>query len=80
MGHSRVKTANESHWNSPDKNPAQAGEYRAALEPANAGLGARRWWNGNGWSRPYGADWPEATKERCRSERGDFSPYWLPNG
>ncbi|EEF22512.1 conserved hypothetical protein [Ricinus communis] len=79
MGHSRVTTASESHWNPPHTWPTAVGEYRSALEPANAGPGSRRWWNGKRWSRPYGVDWPEALKAKCRAESGEFAPYWLPN-
>ncbi|GBG14523.1 uncharacterized protein NMK_2122 [Novimethylophilus kurashikiensis] len=77
MSHSIVVSPAEQHWKAPGATPATVGEYLAALEPASADPGNRRWWNGKSWSKPYNVCWPEELKAQARAELDDFFPYWV---
>jgi len=69
----------ELAWQPPHVQPAESGEYRAALVPGEASPRVRRWWNGRQWSQPYYDNWSEAEKAQCRKNSDGFLPYWLPN-
>lgn len=65
-------------WNSPDVKPDKPGEYRVALDPADASPEVRRWWSGAEWSNPYLVTFSAALKEKIRRESSSFMPFWLP--
>lgn len=65
-------------WNNPDVTPEKPGEYRAALDPADASPNVRRWWSGFGWSNPYFCTNPEVLKDRIRKEASALRAFWMP--